>query len=117
MPFPCPACGFLTVDGDGYGSYNICPICGWEDDAVQLANPACNGGANGESLIDAQSAAMAQYPLNVTILSEFMRDLQWRPLDAVERETAHAERKTKPWLNKAIYDPAKAYWNTPKPKH
>jgi Cysteine-rich CPCC len=31
-----------------YGSYVICDVCGWEDDQVQLANPACGGGANSE---------------------------------------------------------------------
>ncbi len=53
IPLACPACGFLTIDEDCFGTYNICPIRAWEDDVVQLANPACGGGANGESLIDA----------------------------------------------------------------
>lgn len=26
--------------GDWFGTYEICGVCGWEDDHVQLANPA-----------------------------------------------------------------------------
>lgn len=44
IDLPCPSCGFLTLE-DFYGSYAICPICNWEDDGVQLANPTSNGGA------------------------------------------------------------------------
>ncbi len=36
----CPACGFKTLEGDWFGTYDICGVCGWEDDHVQLANPA-----------------------------------------------------------------------------
>lgn len=110
MPLPCPACGFLTVDEDSYGTYNICPICAWEDDALQLANPACGGRVNGKSLILAQRTALAEHPLTESIADNIERDNQWRPLTAVECETAEAEKDTKYWLNKAVYDPANVYW-------
>jgi hypothetical protein len=32
------------------GQYNICPVCFWEDDIVQLNDPDFSGGANEESL-------------------------------------------------------------------
>jgi hypothetical protein len=32
------------------GEYEICEICGWEDDPVQSADPDYAGGANEESL-------------------------------------------------------------------
>lgn len=32
------------------GDYDICPVCGWENDAIQLASPAEDGGANDLSL-------------------------------------------------------------------
>ena len=75
---PCPACGFLTVEGC-YGSYGICAVCGWEDDGVQLANPACGGGANSESLIEAQTAAIGEYPVSVEVADGYRRDRRWRP--------------------------------------
>ncbi|HGM7319376.1 TPA: CPCC family cysteine-rich protein [Stenotrophomonas maltophilia] len=45
IDLPCPSCGLLTLE-DCYGSFAICPICDWEDDGVQLANPTSAGGAN-----------------------------------------------------------------------
>ena len=77
--FPCPACGFLTFE-ESPGSYSICRICGWEDDHVQLAYPSMRGGANGESLCEAQIAALEEYPLSVQEVSGAKRDPQWRPL-------------------------------------
>lgn len=54
MPrFPCPCCGRL-VFSEGPGSYEICPVCFWEDDPVQLRWPDSGGGANRPSLIDSQ---------------------------------------------------------------
>jgi hypothetical protein len=52
---PCPCCGHLTLD-EPPGSYSICPVCFWEDDAVQLRWPTMQGGANRPSLIEAQVA-------------------------------------------------------------
>ncbi|GGS26116.1 CPCC family cysteine-rich protein [Streptomyces griseoviridis] len=36
------------------GSYAICPVCFWEDDAIQFRWPTMNGGANKVCLIEAQ---------------------------------------------------------------
>lgn len=37
-------------------SFDICPICGWEDDCLQRKNPDFKGGANKMSLNEAISA-------------------------------------------------------------
>lgn len=49
----CPVCG-LEDAFDEPGGYDICERCGWEDDAVQSANPDLSGGANKESLNEAR---------------------------------------------------------------
>ena len=41
--------------GEAPGSYDICPVCFWEDDLSQLRWPDTDGGANVPSLIDAQA--------------------------------------------------------------
>lgn len=45
----CPCCKkYVFVDGPG--SYEICPVCSWEDDKIQAGNPDYKGGANKLSL-------------------------------------------------------------------
>jgi len=76
---PCPSCGFLVFD-EPVGSYDICPLCGWEDDPVQLAQPGLHGGANGGSLKDYQDDAIREHPIDQTQYREYVRDPTWRPL-------------------------------------
>src|ERR1022692_454959 len=54
--FPCPCCGFQTLDEETPGSFDICTVCGWEDDKVQFDNPDFTGGANTMSLNEAKKA-------------------------------------------------------------
>ena len=46
-PHMCPVCG--KFEFDSHGSYDICDICGWEDDPIQEDDPDA-GGANWETL-------------------------------------------------------------------
>lgn len=55
MKNPCPCCGHL-VFADAPGSYDICPVCFWEDDGVQLRWTDYAGGANRPSLIESQGS-------------------------------------------------------------
>ena len=40
----------MTLSEAPPGTYEICAICGWEDDPVQFDDPDYRGGANGPSL-------------------------------------------------------------------
>lgn len=86
VELPCPSCGFLILDE--YGSYIICPLCNWEDDPVQLANPLTGGGANKESLHECQQRALARWPVGMREIEEegerYRRDPLWRPLSDEE---------------------------------
>ena len=53
--FICPCCGQKTMDEKPPGTYQICPVCGWEDDAVQFRDPDYRGGANMCSLNEARA--------------------------------------------------------------
>ena len=46
--YPCPCCANKTIDEPG--CYEICPVCGWEDDKAQYKDPNLKGGANRFSL-------------------------------------------------------------------
>lgn len=52
--YPCRCCGFWTLSDPQSGSYEICPVCFWEDDPVQNEDPAYPGGANRVCLSDAR---------------------------------------------------------------
>lgn len=56
MSYPCPCCKNLTLSEPPPGTYELCAVCYWEDDAVQFHNPQYEGGANTMSLVVAQEA-------------------------------------------------------------
>ncbi|ROP33688.1 cysteine-rich CPCC protein [Couchioplanes caeruleus] len=112
LTFPCVCCGHLTMV-EPPGSYDICPVCFWEDDQVQLRWPDWAGGANRPSLIEAQanfkafgaceerSVAQVRPPRDDEPL-----DPNWRPID-LERD--HFERRGNqeaPWPD----DRTVLYW-------
>jgi ADP-ribosylglycohydrolase len=83
---PCPCCGHLVHD-EPRGSHEICPVCFWEDDLVQLRRPTTTG-ANRVSLIEAQRnvqrfGARDQRGLRFTRrpLPDEPLDPLWRPID------------------------------------
>jgi hypothetical protein len=70
------------------GSYDICPICFWEDDPVQLRFPNFAGGANKPSLMEAQRNFAEFGACEIRHLqhvrpptAEDIRDPDWRPVD------------------------------------
>ncbi len=50
----CPCCGYRTFTDPTPGSFDICPVCFWEDDNIQYNNPFQKGGANNVSLNEAR---------------------------------------------------------------
>ena len=53
--YRCPCCGYLTLDEEPPGTFDICQVCFWEDDNVQYKNPDYRGGANTVSLNEARA--------------------------------------------------------------
>lgn len=54
----CPVCGKAHVD-----EYDICEVCNWENDPIQLEKPTLAGGANKMSLNQARKAYHAGRPI------------------------------------------------------
>lgn len=48
--YKCPCCGYYTFEEKPNGNYDICKVCFWEDDPIQLYDPDYRGGANRISL-------------------------------------------------------------------
>ena len=53
--FACPCCGYRTLPQEPPGTYELCPVCFWEDDQVQFRDPDYTGGANQPSLRQAKA--------------------------------------------------------------
>lgn len=52
--YPCPCCGYYTLENKADNTFQICPVCYWEDDGVQLSDIDYKGGANTVSLREAR---------------------------------------------------------------
>jgi hypothetical protein len=83
------------------GSYDICPICGWEDDPVQLRHPDLAGGANKVSLIEAQRNFMTlgaiedRYRGSVrTPRPTDIKDLKWRSWNSTQESLSKGVMQT-----------------------
>jgi hypothetical protein len=92
--FTCPCCGY-KVFNDPPGSDDICPICFWQDDIVQLRFPKTTG-ANHVPLIKAQKTfkkfkvSEYRYQSNVRDpVADDEMDESWRTLNEVEDYIEH----------------------------
>lgn len=86
----CPCCGYKVFEESG--CYEICPICFWEDDSVQSADPWYDGGANVPSLFEAQNnfvkygAMEYRFKKNVREPgTNEEKDPNWRPVNESDR--------------------------------
>lgn len=52
--YPCPCCGNRTLHDPERGSFEICPVCFWEDDEIALDEPNTVCGPNSVSLNQAR---------------------------------------------------------------
>ena len=107
--FPCPSCGFL-VFSEPPGSYEICDLCGWEDDHVQLAHPNMGGGANKSSLAAHQKVALQTYPVGVTVVGGHRRASEWRPLRPSEVQSHSPPTDGRTYFEAAAEDAPQYYW-------
>ena len=44
--YKCPCCKNLTFEDKTPGTFEICPVCYWEDDPLQFKDINYSGGAN-----------------------------------------------------------------------
>ena len=101
--YPCPCCGHL-VFAEPPGSYDICPICFWEDDPVQLRWPELRGGANRPSLVEAQveftaTGAMEHRFTGLVRGASADEPFEpgWRPADSTVDRFERWEATREPW--------------------
>jgi hypothetical protein len=55
MKYKCPCCEYITLDENPKDpTFEICPVCCWENDPLQSDKPDYCGGPNRVSLIQAK---------------------------------------------------------------
>jgi hypothetical protein len=81
--FLCPCCEHLTYNSEPPGTFEVCPVCYWEDDNVQYENPSFDGGANNVSLIKAKS----NYKSFGAIEEKFINDVRKPNSDEIAQST------------------------------
>ncbi|MEA5258899.1 CPCC family cysteine-rich protein [Arcicella aquatica] len=86
--FTCPCCGHKTFTEEPNGAYYICPVCFWEDDAIQFDDPNYESGANPTSLKQAQKNFMKFGACDINMKRnvrppniEEPKDKNWKPYD------------------------------------
>ena len=94
----CPCCGYKVFEESG--NYEICPICFWEDDAVQAADPWFEGGANTPSLFEAQKnfrkygAMEKRFQSNVRKpIENDEKDQEWRQVNNSDQKFVTTPRE------------------------
>ena len=85
--YTCPCCGYKTLGEETPRSYEICPICFWEDDPVQFDDADYEGGANEVSLRQAQKNFVEFGACDKKVMAHVRkpsegdeRDNTWQPL-------------------------------------
>jgi hypothetical protein len=88
MKFTCPCCGYKTFTHPPDGSFEICHVCFWENEAAQLEDPDFDGGANKVSLRQAQqkfiqfgASEEAMIPHVRPANDSEPKDQTWKPFD------------------------------------
>ena len=118
--YPCPCCGFLVFQ-DPPGSYDICPFCFWEDDALQLEfATTLGGGANHPTLEQAQLNFQTLGACEQRCRSfvrppppSHPRDPAWRPIDRARDgfgDFNASEKERVPQVDESLYYWRETFW-------
>lgn len=79
--YRCLCCGYFTLSSEPPGTFEICPVCYWEDDNVQFEDPNFEGGANEVSL----SIARVNFRIIGAISDDFL-DYVRKPLEGEKED-------------------------------
>jgi Cysteine-rich CPCC len=116
--YTCPCCGYKTIEREDT-FYDLCPVCFWETDPIQLADPHYKGGANRPSLAEAQQNFIVfgacendVFPYVRMPLADEKRDENWFPFEGEKEGLLYFKRhwdettgsdKTDSWGKSSYY--------------
>ena len=82
----CACCGEYTLEEKSL--FDICPVCGWEDDGVQNDDPNYDGGANHISLNEAKKVWVEGNYSKAAIRAA--KQIAWEQFEKQEQEAEKA---------------------------
>jgi hypothetical protein len=119
--YTCPCCGYKTIYREDT-FYDLCPVCFWETDPIQLADPHYTGGANRPSLIEAQqhfilfgACEKHVFPYTRLPLADEIKDENFRTFDEntdLSRNNREGVIYFKRAWNETTGDPETDSWGT-----
>lgn len=113
--YTCVCCGHKVFE-ELFG-YEICPVCGWEDDPTQIRFPLSKG-ANKISLVEAQinfikTGVLYKGFLNFSPSEKYEKDSEWRTFlksDLVDEKDDGVNEIDYPIDMTKLYYWNKKYW-------
>jgi hypothetical protein len=115
--YTCPCCGYKTIYREDT-FYDLCPVCFWETDPYQLANPTYKGGANRSSLAEAQQNFIVlgacekdAFPFVRLSLADEKKDEHWLFFDENTKNTEGVLYFKRHW-NETTGSPKTDSWGT-----
>ncbi|HYO98435.1 MAG TPA: CPCC family cysteine-rich protein [Polyangiaceae bacterium] len=117
--YPCPCCGHVVFE-EPPGSDDICLVCFWQDDVMQLRWPQLGGSANAVSLEEAQrnflrlGASEARFSGDVRPpAADEPLDSTWRPIDPSDAFEAPDDSAPWPDDSTTLYYWRRTFWRSP----
>lgn len=107
--YPCPSCGFRVFEQPA-GSLDLCPVCGWQDDLVQMKYPRLRGASNRSSLSQYQASVLRELPWAVRQIHRYHHDPHWRPLTPQDLGVIEYQPKSRLEYIQHTLHPASYYW-------
>ncbi|WP_372448711.1 CPCC family cysteine-rich protein [Streptomyces musisoli] len=91
--YPCPCCGHRVL-GRMPGSYEICPVCFWEDDGVQFRSKSPAPGPSWKPPKPPPATTSSSRPPGSTVSTCIRRGDRCRPSTPTRSATAMWSRAT-----------------------
>ncbi len=106
----CPCCGYYTLYGKGSNEYDICPVCFWENDPWQEAEPMEVDGANGVSLMQARENFAQLHVSEERFADKVRNPYPWEQYTIVSlREIPERLPEAASWFHEKWNVPLEAY--------
>lgn len=116
LRYPCPCCGHLVFQQPP-GSEDICLVCFWEDDAVQLRFARSPDGANVPCLQEAQQNVLRFGAIEERFAGDVRppeasepKDPEWRPIDSSDSFEDAEDGSDGPADPTALYYWRRSFW-------